>query len=385
MKSALFNLGFRPFFLFGSTYAAISIFVWVQVYSGQSDQTFSFASPLTWHAHEMIFGYAMAIIAGFLLTAAKNWTGVPTINGLPLLLLLLIWLLARILSFLDHFIWQAVFDNLYLLGLVIALVIPITKAKHWKSLGIVVKIFLIRGSNIVIYIGTTGQIECGERMGLYSGLYLVISLVLMLSRRVMPMFIQNGVGYPVELTNRVWLDRACLILFLMFWIADVSTPNGKIATALAAILFILHSIRISGWYTYGIFKQPLLWSIYFAYGFLILGFLIKALAGITDISPNLAVHAFTYGGIGMMTMAMMSRVARGHTGRNIYEPSKALFWMFVALFSGAIIRVILPLIDNSHYMLWIKWSHVHWLIAFGIFVFLYIPILISPRVDGKPG
>ena len=385
MKSALFNLGFRPFFLFGSTYAAISIFVWVQVYSGQSDQTFSFASPLTWHAHEMIFGYAMAIIAGFLLTAAKNWTGVPTINGLPLLLLLLIWLLARILSFLDHFIWQAVFDNLYLLGLVIALVIPITKAKHWKSLGIVVKIFLILGSNIVFYLGTTGQIEGGERMGLYSGLYLVISLVLMLSRRVMPMFIQNGVGYPVELTNRVWLDRACLILFLMFWIADVSTPNGKIATALAAILFILHSIRISGWYTYGIFKQPLLWSIYFAYGFLILGFLIKALAGITDISPNLAVHAFTYGGIGMMTMAMMSRVARGHTGRNIYEPSKALFWMFVALFSGAIIRVILPLIDNSHYMLWIKWSHVHWLIAFGIFVFLYIPILISPRVDGKPG
>ena len=385
MKSALFNLGFRPFFLFGSTYAAISIFVWVQVYSGQSDQTFSFSSPLTWHAHEMIFGYGMAIIAGFLLTAAKNWTGVQTINGLPLLLLLLCWLLARILSFFDLFIWQAVFDNLYLLGLVIALAIPITKAKHWKSLGIVVKIFLILGSNIVFYLGTTGQIEDGERIGLYSGLYLVISLVLMLSRRVMPMFIQNGVGYPVELTNRAWLDRACLILFLIFWIAEVSIPNGKIATLLAAILFILHSIRISGWYTHGIFKQPLLWSLYFAYGFLILGFLIKALAGISNISPNLAVHAFTYGGIGMMTLAMMSRVARGHTGRNIYEPSKALFWMFAIIFSGAIIRVILPLIDNSHYMLWIKWSHVHWLVAFGIFVFLYIPILTAPRVDGKPG
>lgn len=333
----------------------------------------------------MIFGYAMAIIAGFLLTAAKNWTGVPTINGRPLFLLLLIWLIARILSFFDLFIWLAVFDNLYLLGLVIALAIPIIKAKHWKSLGIVIKIFLILGSNIVFYLGTTGQIEGGERMGLYSGLYLVISLVLMLSRRVMPMFIQNGVGYPVKLINRLWLDRTCLILFLMFWIADVSIPNGKIATALAAILFILHSIRMIGWHTSGIWKQPLLWSLYLAYGFLILGFLIKALAGITEISPNLAVHAFTYGGIGMMTMAMMSRVAKGHTGRNIYEPSKALFWMFVAMFSGAIIRVILPIIDMSHYMLWIRWSHVHWLIAFGIFVFLYIPILISPRVDGKPG
>ncbi len=385
MKTALFNLAFRPFFLFGSAYAAISVFVWVLVYSGELDQTFSFSSPMLWHAHEMIFGYAMAIIAGFLLTAARNWTGVQTVNDLPLLLLLLCWLAARILSFFDLQLWQMIFDNLFLLGVMIALTIPVIKAKHWRSLGIVVKLFLILSSNIVFYLGATGQIESGERMGLYSGLYLVISLVLMLSRRVMPMFIQNGVGYPVKLINRVWLDRACLILFLMFWIADVSIPNGKIASALAATLFFLHSIRMIGWHTHGIWKQPLLWSLYLAYGFLILGFLIKALAGVSNISPNLAVHAFTYGGIGMMTLAMMSRVARGHTGRNIYEPSKALFWMFAIIFSGAIIRVILPIIDMSHYMLWIKWSHVHWLIAFGIFVFLYIPILINPRVDGKPG
>ena len=134
--------------------------------------------------------------------------------------------------------------------------------------------------------------------------------------------------------------------------------NGKIVTALAAILFILHSIRITGWYTPGIWKQPLLWSLYLAaMVFLILGFLIKALAGVSDISPNLAVHAFTYGGIGMMTLAMMSRVGtRPYRTKYLRTIKNHCFWMFVALFSGAIIRVIFPIIDMSHYMLWIKWS-----------------------------
>jgi len=385
MKTALFNLGFRPFFLFGSVYAVISIFVWVQVYSGQYSHTFSFSSPMLWHAHEMIFGYAMAAITGFLLTAVRNWSGITTINGLLLFLLLLCWLIARVLSFFDFRLWQFIFDNLYLIGFIIALTIPVVKAKHWKSFGIITKILLILASNILFYLGAAGSFEDGERIGLFSALYLIISLVLMLSRRVMPMFIQNGVGYPVTLTNRAWLDRACLILFLLFWIADVSSPDGKIATLLAVILFVLHSIRISGWYTPGIWKQPLLWSLYLAYGFLILGFLLKILAGITGLSPNLAVHAFTYGGIGMMTLSMMSRVSKGHTGRAIYEPSGALFWMFVILFFGAIVRVIFPIIDMSHYMLWIKWSHIHWLVAYTIFVFLYLPILIGPRVDGKPG
>lgn len=385
MKIALFNLGFRPFFLFGSAYAAISIFVWVQVYSGQSDQTFGLLSPMTWHAHEMIFGYAMAIIAGFLLTAASNWTGMRTLNGLPLFLLLLCWLAARVLSFFNLFIWQATFDILFLLGLAIALIVPIVKAKNWKSMGMVAKIILMLSSNIVFYLGISGQVEDGVRMGLYSGLYLIIALMLTLSRKVIPFFIEKGVDYSVELKNRVWLDRGSLILFLFFWIAEIAIPNGKIVTALAGILFLLHCLRLSGWITKGIWKQPLLWSLILAYGFLILGFLLKMLSGIIDLSPYLAIHAFTYGGIGFMTLAMMSRVSLGHTGRNIYEPSRALFWMFLIIFSGAIIRVIFPIIDAENYMLWIKWSQVHWVIAFGIFVFLYAPRLLTRRVDGKLG
>ncbi|MFK8067820.1 MAG: NnrS family protein [Gammaproteobacteria bacterium] len=385
MKLTLFGLGFRPFFLFGSAYAAISIFVWVQIYSGQFSQSQSFLSPVIWHAHEMIFGYAMAVIAGFLLTAAQNWTGIKTLHGFALGLLLACWLVARILSFSDLFIWQASFDILFLIGLAIALFIPIFKSKNWVNLGMLAKVILMLASHVVFYLGVSGHIEDGERMGLYSGLYLIIGLMLTVARRVIPFFIERGVGYPVTLKNRIWIDRLSLILFLFFWMAEISMPDGNLVTVLAGILFLLHSFRLYGWHTKGIWNHPLLWSLYVAYGFLILGFLLKTFAGISELSPSLAVHTFTYGGIGFMTLAMMSRVTLGHTGRSLHDHTTGLFWMFLIIFSGAIIRVILPIIDETNYSLWINWSQLHWLIAFGIFLFIYATKLIMPRVDGKPG
>lgn len=388
MNISIFNLGFRPFFLFASIHALISLFIWTLIYSGKLGYSSNYLSPTLWHAHEMVYGYALAVVAGFLLTAARNWTGVDTLHGFPLAGLLLCWMIARIFGFVpgdNYLIWQAFFDNLFLFILAISLAFPIIKARHWKSLGIVGKVILILISNIVFYLGANGVIEEGERMGLYSGLYLVLALMLTLARRVLPFFIERGVGYAVELKNNVLIDRSSLILFLVFWIAEITEPDGPIALSLAAILFVLHSIRLNGWYTHGIWKHPLLWSLFLAYAFLILGFFLKTLSGFTDISSSLATHSFTYGGIGLMSLGMMARVSLGHTGRNVYEPSKALYYMFLFMLTGAIIRVIFPLFNTANYMLWIKWSYIHWLIAFLIFIFIYAPKLIMPRIDGKPG
>lgn len=388
MHMALFNLGFRPFFLLASIYAVASVLIWGLTYSGGIQPTFAFSSPMIWHAHEMIYGYAVAVIAGFLLTAVKNWTGVQTVHGLPLLLLALVWITARVMAFIpgeDLILWQAVIDNLFLVLLIICIAMPMLKAKLYKNMVIVTKILLIMASNIVFYLGVMEIIEGGERAGLYSGVYLIIALILTLGRRVIPMFIQGGVDYPVELKNNVWIDRGSLILFLFFWIADIAWPNGSIASILAGLLFMLHSVRLSGWYTAGIWKQPLLWVLFIGYCFLILGFFLKALAGFTNVSPFLSLHAFTYGGIGVMSMGMMARVTLGHTGRQIYAPSKMYFWMFLLLSTGAILRVIMPLLVPSHYLLWVNWSFLHWVIAFGLFVINFAPKLIQPRVDGKPG
>lgn len=388
MNLPLFNLGFRPFFLCASLYAAISVLVWGLIYTGKLQHHFVFSSPMIWHAHEMVFGYAVAVIAGFLLTAVKNWTGIQTPNGWKLLSLVLIWLFARLLAFVPNhslFHWQFALDNVFLILLILSIAIPIIKSGNKRNLVIVTKIILILASNIVFYLGVIGYLEDGERIGLYSAIYLILALILTLARRVIPTFIERGVGYPVTLRNSTWVDLSSLFLFLIFWIAEIIEPNSGVVAVLAGLLFVIHSIRLSGWHTSGIWKQPLLWVLFIAYGFLTLGFLLKALAWFIDVSPSLALHAFTYGGIGMITIGMMARVTLGHTGREIYAPAKIHSVMFVSLLIGAIIRVLVPLFEPMQYSLWITLSYLLWSFAFGLFVINYAPKLIQARVDGKPG
>jgi uncharacterized protein involved in response to NO len=220
---------------------------------------------------------------------------------------------------------------------------------------------------------------------LYSGVYLIIALVLTISRRVLPFFIEKGVGYPVELRNSKAVDIASMVLFLGFWIADLAWPNGLGVGLLAAGLFCLHLWRLLGWYTAGIWAKPLLWVLYLAYAAIIAGFALKLAACLSDISPSLALHTFAVGGIGLMSLGMMTRVALGHTGRNVFEPPPLLFWVFVLLCAALVARVVLPLLLQQHYALWIATSQWLWLSAFLIYFVCYFPILTRPRIDGQDG
>jgi len=345
-------------------------------------------SPMSWHAHEMVFGYSVAVITGFLLTAVKNWTGMQTLNGPSLLALFLIWIAARIFAFTEDifpFELMAGTDCLFMILLICSISYPVVKARQWKQLVIVSKLALLLASNILFYSGVLQLVPEGERWGLYSGFYIIISLILLLSRRVIPFFIEKGVDNPVQLRNWKWLDISSMVLFVAFWIADVFLENGMLTTILAGMLFTLHSIRMIGWHTKDIWKKPLLWVIYIAYGWIILGFGLKVAVFAFGISSNLAIHAFAVGGIGMMTIGMMARVSLGHTGRDISKPPSILFWVFTLMFLGAMTRVIFPLFDPGHYVLWIGLSQVLWVISFLVFLILYLPILISPRTDGKSG
>jgi len=134
-----------------------------------------------------------------------------------------------------------------------------------------------------------------------------------------------------------------------------------------------------GWYTSGIWKKPLLWILYLAYAFIVLGFALKVLVIVNGVSIYLAIHAFAFGG--------MARVSLGHTGRNVFDPPRSLFWIFLLLLCGALIRVIFPLIDSSFYLLWITLSQIFWIFAFAgflyymfIFLSLFIPELMGIMV-----
>ncbi len=385
---ALFGLGFRPFFLVAALLAVISMLIWMAQLLLSAHILPASEIPLFWHAHEMLYGYALAVIAGFLLTAVRNWTNVPTLHGRPLQLLLLLWVLARIAALLTGqaaLMAGLVLDNLFIIYLSVTLTVPVVKAKLWKNMGVVSKVYFLLVGNVIYALGALGLFEDGQRIGIYIGLYMILSLMLVLSRRVIPMFIERGVGYPVSLKNRLWVDIACFLIFLIFAISDIFFDHPALTACLALALCLLHSIRLQGWYTHGIWQKPLLWALYIAYGWIIVGFALKFAVFATGIPFSLAIHAFTVGGIGMMTLAMMSRISLGHTGRDVNQPPAGIGLMLSILCVGAVVRVLFPLLSESHYQLWIGLSQILWIAAFTLFLYRYIPILTRFRVDGRPG
>ena len=390
-KTAFLQLGFRPFFASAMMIGVFGILAWMILYfTGWTLPAIQYPT-IQWHAHEMIFGYGTALAAGFLLTAIRNWTGLQTIKNRPLLALFLLWTTARILPFILPYpmLWLlALIDLSFNLFLAIATTLPIYKANQWNNSAFPGKMILLLIANTLFYLGLLGIWPVGLHIGLYAGFYIIIALIFTLGRRVIPFFIQSGVDYEFIAKNWKWLDISNLFLFLFFAIADIADNFyviPYITSLLAAALLILNSIRLYGWYTHGIWRKTLLWSLYIGYAWLVFGFFLKALMEFFPISPFLAIHAFAYGGVGLITIGMMARVSLGHTGRNVFEPPKILRWVYSLLAIGAVFRVIFPLFNMSLYQWWIGIAQGLWIVAFTILLFTYLPMLIKPRVDGRAG
>ena len=382
------RLGFRPFFIAAGVFAIIAMSIWMAAYVFSIEFAFSGFSPNLWHAHEMIFGYTMAVIAGFLLTAIKNWTGEDVLRGKALGFLFLLWFVARLLplsGFAVPIEFIAAVDVMFLFLLTAACLRPVLKVKQYKQVGIISKLFLLMLCNLTFYLGLIGVLEEGVLWGLYSALYMIIALMLVMMRRVLPMFIKNGIDGDVEITNHTWIDISSLVLLLILWVCDVFTDYDALAAVVAAVLTVLHTIRLAGWYTHKIWSKPLVWILLVAYAFIVLGFALISASFYFGISPYLSVHAFTVGGIALLTIGMMSRVSLGHTGRNIFQPPPAALWVFVAVTLAAVVRIVFPLFNMTHYVYWIAISQVLWIVAFAMFVWIYAPMLLTVRIDGRDG
>jgi uncharacterized protein involved in response to NO len=380
-------MGFRIFFFGAALFSIVSILYWMIIFVFNYQIPVRNISITQWHAHEMIYGFSMAVIAGFLLTAVQNWTGRKTLNGKPLMVLFSLWVIARILfSAGPTFLFYAgIFDIVFTLFLSIAIADPIIKSKQWKQSAVISKVIIIGVANLVFYLGALGLLDQGVFWGIYGGFYVVVGLILTMSRRIVPLFIENGVGYEVNLRNSRFLDVASLIVFVLFFISELFLRNNTLSAFCAFMLFVVHSTRLVRWHTYGIWKRPLLWSLYLSLWSICLGFLLFAASFNFGISKFIAIHAFSYGGIGMITLSMMSRVSLGHSGMDIGSPSRVITFAFKLLFVGTLCRVIMPLVDSSRYLFWIGLSQVIWIAVFALFLLVYTPILCRARVDGKPG
>lgn len=383
----LLTRGFRPFFLGATLVAVLSMVMWMAVYRFRLPLELSGISMFQWHAHEMIFGYTMAVIAGFLLTAARNWTGEETARGASLGWLFAIWMVARVLMLggTGFILWAAIADLLFMLGLGISVARPILKVRQKRQAPVLLIVALLTVANLLFYLGALGLVDGGAHLGLHGGLYLVLGIVLFMGRRVIPFFTESGLGHPVEMKNESWNDVATFILFPAFLLSEVFFQNHFTGALLAAALFILNSLRVNGWHTLEIWQKPLLWGLFAAFIMINLGFMLRALMPVTAIPDFLPIHAFAVGGIGIITISMMARVTLGHTGRSVHQAPPIMTVLLVGMVLTATARIFLPMLDTAHYQLWITVSGLMWIITFTLFSIVFIPLLVKPRVDGKEG
>jgi len=383
---AFLSLGFRPFFLGASVFAVVQVAAWTLIYTFSLSLPMNGVSPFKWHAHEMVYGYALAVIAGFLLTAAANWTGRRTVHGLPLLLLFSLWAAARIamLAGGDLVAVAAFLDVLFLAALAAAVADPIIRVRAWRQAGILSKLILLGTGAVMFALGVSGLLAPGVHWAVYGGLYLVVGLILTMGRRVIPLFIERGVGYPVALFNARWLDISSLVLFLAFFVLEVFLGGGAAARFLAAGVFAVNCIRLVGWHTPGIWRKPLLWGLYLGFAFVVAGFGLLAVSGFASVSRFVALHALAYGGIGLITLSMMARVSLGHTGRDVHDPPRAVARAQSLLVAGTVFRVLVPILLPTHYATWVAVSQGLWIAAFALLAVMLAPMLLTPRADA-PG
>ena len=338
-----------------------------------------------WHAHEMVFGYALATVTGFLLTAVMNWTGLNSASGTSLALLLVLWLSARIGYLLNLPIeWIAVVDISFTIGLFLHFFIPVFKTKQWKQSGLAVKFFLLIFANAFYYLGALTEYAQGLYIGVIAGLFLVLAINLTMMRRLIPFFTEKALGLP-EKTNEKWIDIIAIGGFLGLMVVVILQPGHWFISLIAFPLALVHALRWLKWHHPKVWKITLLWPLYISYGFMIVGIFFYGLVGLKVLNPSLAIHALAAGGIGLLCSSMMARISLGHTNRNVFEPPKMVVAVFVLLTLTAISRVFLPIIDSVHYELWMQFSQWGWAVSFMLLTVVYWSILTKPNPAKEGG
>jgi uncharacterized protein involved in response to NO len=376
----LFSLGFRPFFLAGAGFASLAVAFWAVWLYGGLPGAQPLGGMLAWHRHEMPFGFASAIIAGFLLTAVPNWTGRPALKGWPLIGLVLVWLLARLA-------WCLPLPALLLLALqapflpLLAWVLgrDLLAAGKRENYPILLMVALLAGCQALTLLGLAVDDGNLQRQGVLGALWLVGALMSVIGGRVIPFFIQRGLNRPPTPAAHPLPGKVLLVSAMLAAVSFAAGLNDvpRISLALLfALISGLHLLRLWRWHDPGLWRVPLLWSLYLAYAWLAVAALAMALWHLGWLpQQSLATHALAVGGIGGLILAMIARVGLGHTGR-LLQPSKAIVAGFALVMLAGACRVwLVPFFGYG-----LALSALLWCGAFALFVGRYTGILLGPRL-----
>ncbi len=360
----LLSSGHRPFFLMMAAYGAGALGFWILGYRG--------FSPLdsTWHGHEMIFGFAVAAMAGFLLTAAPNWTGRPPVRGAELLFLVALWAGGRLAVNAGAFVW---FDLIFLPVLAARLLYDIIASQNWRNLMVPVILFALAGLNLFYHFADPSS-------ALRVGAYLITGLIALIGGRIVPAFTANALGikHPPAKAPRLRnsIDLLSVPAILVLVAAELYSPGSVLTGALALLAAFILLIRMAWWRTFQTLRNPLIWVLHIGYIWIPIGYVLKGLSDIWLIfDPSSALHALTVGGIGVMVLAVSSRASLGHSGRPLKADvnTTAVYCLVTA---AALTRVFWP-----RDLYGVEISGALWLLGFGLYTIAYWPILTKPRID----
>jgi len=377
-RLALWDLGFRPFYLLAALLAALSVPLWALQFSGLLTQPVLRGSA--WHAHEMVFGYALAVVIGFLFTAGRNWSGQPTPTGKPLMALAALWLLARLLV-LSPWLWASLLLNLAVpwaaaWGLWRALHAAGNK-RNYFFVGLLVAMGL---ASAAVHLGQAGVLRLP---GLNIGLDLLLFMIAVMAGRVVPMFSNNGVP-GMRATRQPQVEKAALGSVLLLLALDLLGVEGAVLAAALLAAALAQGLRLALWQPWKSWRNPLVWVLHLAYAWLPVHLLLRAGATLGWIAPGPATHALTLGVIGLITLGMITRTALGHTGRPL-KAGPVEISAYLSMLLAALLRVLFPLLAPASLMLGVQLSAALWSLSFVLYLLRYTPLLMRPRPDGQAG
>lgn len=378
----LLRLGFRPFYLGTALLACLAVPLWIAIFLGRIQVPLPM-SPLLWHAHEMLFGFAAGVVVGFLLTAVKAWTGLETARGPLLGALALLWLAARLASLVAPYAVYATLDMLLLPAVAAVLLRVLIKAGNKRNIPLICLLLLMAAANLVFHLSVLGIVAVPAVSALYAELALILMVVSVITGRVVPMFTRNVTpGLVINMPRKFELSLlAVTAVALALWVFAAPAPVVLVASLAAGVM---HAVRLWKWHPQVTFKRPILWILHASYAWLPLGFVLLALAQLGWVVPSLAVHAFAVGVIGGLIIGMVTRTARGHTGRPL-QPSRGEVVAYALVMLAAVLRVLVPAVQPAWYAYALEGAACLWAIAFAIYLVIYTPWLMRTRLDGKDG
>ena len=373
--SLLFSYGFRIFFVLAALSAITWMGLWARVLWGAGGSVVAVE-----HAHEMAFGYALAVFAGFFLTAAPRWTNTEHLFGIPLIVLVAFWAFGRSMAwFPEASQWAAVGDAGLLLALFVAVGFPIARSRSTRNYAFPLLLLAIAGFDIGFHLGVD------VHHMLFSAIRTMVLILVIFAGRVTPMFTRNALVEADLVRGRDWRDNLAIGLATLWWVTAVIPPSVGIPSYVPASAALLAGLanwyRMFGWASWRTRRSPILWVLHLGYFWIVVAMLLDGVVPLWlhPMHRTAALHAMTAGALGTMTLGMMARVSLGHTNRPLHV-HPLISVSFGAMVLAGFLRVIASFFPPAMQAI-LGASALLWASCFIIFLAIYLPILTAPDVD----